>query len=1344
MSPSRRSGILSSLLLGLATSLPLPTAAPTAAQIAVPPQPIAPFIPLQNGGFENPDLPPARHLYDPPNGGWTFSSGSGVAANGSGFGNPAAPEGDQVAFVQSTGSLDQSFALAPGRYRISFKAAQRDYLGVNAQQLELRLDGAVLATIKPAGASFASYTTQSFLLGAGTHQLRIAGLPPPSGDHTAFLDAVEIQSLAAIAKSWADPAAWQGGAVPTAATDGTIAAGAVVLLDQAAAKVRNLLVLGELICADQKLGLEAETVMVHGRLECGSEWSPYQQTFVLTLTGATTVGSPTGKSIEIMAPGALELHGAPRLAWTQLRANAVIGDTTLYLADPVDWQKGDTIVIAPSAYHGDPYAGTLIHEDETATILDVQNSGRDLQLTAPLGFPHYGSTSTYSTASGSFTLDERSEVGLLSRNIRIEGDLSSDSSFKGGHLMSMVGSQTHVSGVELFRMGRLGELARYPFHWHLVGDAPGQYLRNSSVHRSYNRCVTVHGTNQTRVEDNVCHDFVGHGYFLENGSERLNLFDHNLGIRARKPAEADAVPDPLLDKSDFRTSPASNGPAVFWISNADNTFTRNAAAGSEGAGFWYRQENEAVNAFGGFTDNRVHSSTQGLSTCRDGGGPPGLVPSGGPLLFENLTVYHTSQGIWPCSSDMNRETHRFRGLVVANTWNGMQAPDPMIVEQSAFIAYSANAPTVATSDLNRRAIQIYDQGFVLDRVAFVDYHQPATSVFFPGSGAHKLAKNRSSGISLVNSPNLFPDPEDASHPGAGPAEWGDVVHDLDGSLLGAPLALVNDHPLMYDAACEKPFETAAGGPLRVAGYACPYRYGHFRAEHAFSYLDPGYLPSISPITVLRSDGVHQSNVHTDRRFITEFELDDNYRYTWRYDQGARHNNVQIELRDADPGSEPIFEILDVPAAVTVKDAGGAPFSAATDLTDLESGPGHRFLWRDHSLFLKMSASGLPWHAMDVAQVCMTGAGCCTHYWDCPIPGDDLALGTLPKLDIVSPADGARFPSGATITVAAAAAPSSGPITAAYLYLGDAFVGADRTPPYTFTLPALADGAYALKLRASTVSGDKSFTTVQQILVGDSAPRVEITSLAATPSTWEGAQAVPVAFQLVNWPLTGGHHLRLLDNDLDAGLGKITGTGTLQLTGLAQGRHELELALGGPAGKLSAATSRRTVYVMHGGWLADFEDGLDLRTTLTGDANAHNFTPIGWAWGNSIANPGDGEDDINYFDVYNDGDPVDGTVTWRLALGPGGADWQTFKHLEIRSAGIAFEAVVVHAGGAATSLGLSTAQSSSNGWSTFTLPGNPALIDKVVALELRFAEANLPTKPANPIPRLHLFGIRLAP
>ncbi len=81
---------------------------------------------LSDPGFELPALATGAYQYNPNGSPWTFSGDAGVANNNSAFttGNPSAPQGNQVAFLQITGSASQSVTFAGGTYSISFDAAQ--------------------------------------------------------------------------------------------------------------------------------------------------------------------------------------------------------------------------------------------------------------------------------------------------------------------------------------------------------------------------------------------------------------------------------------------------------------------------------------------------------------------------------------------------------------------------------------------------------------------------------------------------------------------------------------------------------------------------------------------------------------------------------------------------------------------------------------------------------------------------------------------------------------------------------------------------------------------------------------------------------------------------------------------------------------------------------------------------------------------------------------------------------------------------------------------------------------------------------------------------------------------
>ena len=144
-----------------------------------------------NAGFEG-VLVGNGYAYDPAGSSWSFSGSSGVSGNDSGFtsGNPAAPQGSQVAFLQKTGSFTQSVSgWAAGSYTISFDAARRGNYG-GVEDFEVLVDGNVVGTFKPGTTSYQSYTTGSFTVSAGSHAVEFLGINTAGGDDTDFLDAV--------------------------------------------------------------------------------------------------------------------------------------------------------------------------------------------------------------------------------------------------------------------------------------------------------------------------------------------------------------------------------------------------------------------------------------------------------------------------------------------------------------------------------------------------------------------------------------------------------------------------------------------------------------------------------------------------------------------------------------------------------------------------------------------------------------------------------------------------------------------------------------------------------------------------------------------------------------------------------------------------------------------------------------------------------------------------------------------------------------------------------------------------------------------------------------------------
>ncbi len=164
--------------------------------------PTTPAVPtVGDSGFETIPVGSglSAYVYAPTGSPWTFSgspgNGSGVAGNGSGFtfGNPNAPVGTQVAFLQTQGTITQTLAgWTAGTYTIAFSAAQRGNFGNAQENFEVLIDGKVVSTFLPTGISYQTYTTASFTVTAGAHTIEFLGLDTAGGDNTVFLADVKL------------------------------------------------------------------------------------------------------------------------------------------------------------------------------------------------------------------------------------------------------------------------------------------------------------------------------------------------------------------------------------------------------------------------------------------------------------------------------------------------------------------------------------------------------------------------------------------------------------------------------------------------------------------------------------------------------------------------------------------------------------------------------------------------------------------------------------------------------------------------------------------------------------------------------------------------------------------------------------------------------------------------------------------------------------------------------------------------------------------------------------------------------------------------------------------------
>ncbi|MDX2004291.1 MAG: G8 domain-containing protein [Meiothermus sp.] len=726
---------------------------------------------------------------------------------------------------------------------------------------------------------------------------------------------------------WSSPQTWPLGQVPRAGEAVTIPVGLAVTLDVSPPPLKGLTVNGHLVFDREKdLRLSSDWIMVHGRLEVGTPERPYLRRAEIVLTGddpnQDVMGMST-KAIGVMGGGALELHGEPRLGWTRLAATAPRGATQITVQDSSGWRVGDQIVVSATDYDA--------RQSEPRSLTAV--SGNTLTLDRPLAYLHYGQET--------FGVDQRGEVGLLSRNILIRGETTLEQGF-GGHLMVMRGGWARLSGVELRRMGQKGRMGRYPVHWHLVGEVAGQYLRQSSIHQSFNRCVTLHGTSRAEVTGNVAYDALGHCYFLEDGSEIGNRLEGNLGLLTRPPAGGEEI------------IPSDSLASTFWITNPDNVVRGNVAGGSRsGFGFWYALPQNPIGAsrsatndasvfprrtpLGEFSGNVAHSNGAAGLMVGMGIDAQGLTqamrytprtnpadPASSPVVaeFRNLTAYkNRGQGAW-----LGGDSQRLTGARLADNAVGVSlAYNALSVEDALIVGDSDNLgqPEVGSGEITGpggrtlprpfsaetarfpvRGLEYYGGPAGFRNVRFVNFQpnsvRPASALSYQNFTSYPTdARNYAEAAQLVNAqpvyfaPRLEPTPAQVARDDNADAYRSAAILDRDGSLTGrAGQTVVYDDPFLADAFCTpQPAWNAQ---------VCPHRYARFLLRNLSRQGE------IAPLTLTREEGTRPSfrmwgspEGGSNSEFSSSLILGRSYSLRFA---GAAPSNFRVFLLNAATGS----------------------------------------------------------------------------------------------------------------------------------------------------------------------------------------------------------------------------------------------------------------------------------------------------------------------------------------------------------------------------------------------------------------------------------------------------------
>ena len=402
--------------------------------------------------------------------------------------------------------------------------------------------------------------------------------------------------------------------------------------------------------------------------------------------------------------------------------------------------------------------------------------------------------------------------------------------------------------------------------------------------------------------------------------------------------------------------PTDSRAATFWITNPDNTIRGNAAAGSDGFGFWYALPASPTGLSTGnplqprttplreFSGNVAHSNRR-----------PGLNVDDGPMAdgntevtfysprtdpanantavvadFTGLTAYkHSGRAVWLRGRD-----HRLTNAVLADNAIGATfASSESFVEDALFVGESANNAGGLPAGTPRRGYEFYDGRVGADRVTFVNFTAagsiPSSALGFNRNNGFSVSTGNFAGaVEFIGATPYYLETPHADKDGDKAA----VFLDRDGAVTGSAGAfVVPNSPFLVTGACTARPEWNA--------YVCANRFVGLNLRSD--------AETVAPLTVTRDDAAALTLVGVPNNPNTAFaSVVPGRAYTVQF-AGTVPLRPRISLSRTLEG-EWVRLTLPYPQASlrVIRDFNASqPLPAAADLAELEASTGDRY-WYD--------------------------------------------------------------------------------------------------------------------------------------------------------------------------------------------------------------------------------------------------------------------------------------------------------------------------------------------------------------------------------------------------------------
>jgi hypothetical protein len=320
---------------------------------------------------------------------------------------------------------------------------------------------------------------------------------------------------------WDDPRAWANGRVPGPNEVAVVSSPIVV---EGEIRVGGVIVEpdGALVFAPSRSTLleSAGNVIVHGKLIA----RPVDHSVTHTLRfadvdeNAFLGANPTNHTqvldtdvgLWVTGHGSLDLHGAPKTAWSRAAGSIAAGSTTFNLEEPpIGWRVGDEIVITPTIAPLADHSHATAYDGGTLTAI----SGRTVTIDRATKHPHPRVTVRPGISIGA-------EVLNLSRNVVLGGTESGRAHVMIVHAhapqsiafvrLEHVGPANHSAGFLEAKTGApaVGPVnGRYGLHFHHCFDgSEGSKVEGVVITKCGNRGFVPHMSDGIHFLQCIAHD----------------------------------------------------------------------------------------------------------------------------------------------------------------------------------------------------------------------------------------------------------------------------------------------------------------------------------------------------------------------------------------------------------------------------------------------------------------------------------------------------------------------------------------------------------------------------------------------------------------------------------------------------------------------------------------------------------------------------------------------------------------------------------------------------------------------------------------------------------------------